>query len=94
MAGFAAIESVTSTPGALAEDVSYLENMPMDPIVGREMTGVVLHSYLDLSTEVERRIVRRGPRRDVVINEISTGSTSATAGVGAPAAGFWRSATG
>ena len=32
--------------------------MPMDPIVGREMTGVVLHSYLDLSTEVEWRIVR------------------------------------
>ena len=52
VAGFiAAIESrdVDAALALLAEDVSY--EHADGPIVGREMT-VVLHSYLDLSTEV------------------------------------------
>lgn len=66
----AAIEAkdVDAALGLLAEDVSY-ENMPMDPIVGREMTAMVLHSYLDLSTEVEWRIEREVVEGNVVINE-------------------------
>jgi len=73
----------------LAEDVSY-ENMPMDPIVGREMTGMVLHSYLDLSTEVEWRIVREVVDGDVVINERVDRFHIGDGWLELPVAGFWE----
>ena len=92
VAGFiAAIESrdVDAALAFLAEGVSY-ENMPMDPIVGREMTGVVLHSYLDLSTEVEWRIVREVLDGDVVINERVDRFHIGDGWLELPVAGFWE----
>jgi len=92
VAGFiAAIESrdVDAALAFLAEGVSY-ENMPMDPIVGREMTGVVLHSYLDLSTEVEWRIVREVLDGDVVINERVDRFHIGNGWLELPVAGFWE----
>ncbi|MFN7968056.1 MAG: limonene-1,2-epoxide hydrolase family protein [Acidimicrobiales bacterium] len=92
VAGFiAAIESrdVDAALAFLAADVSY-ENMPMDPIVGREMTGVVLHSYLDLSTEVEWRIVREVLDGDVVINERVDRFHIGDGWLELPVAGFWE----
>lgn len=92
VAGFiAAIESrdVDAALALLAEDVSY-ENMPMDPIVGREMTGVVLHSYLDLSTEVEWRIVREVLDGDIVINERVDRFLIGDGWLELPVAGFWE----
>ena len=66
----AAVEAkdVDRALGFLAEDVSY-ENMPMDPIVGRELTGVILNSYLEAASEVDWRIVREFLVGNVVINE-------------------------
>ena len=92
VAGFiVAIESrdVDAALAFLAEDVSY-ENMPMDPIVGREMTGVVLHSYLDLSTEVEWRIVREVLDGDIVINERVDRFLIGDGWLELPVAGFWE----
>lgn len=87
----AAIEArdVDAALAFLAEDVSY-ENMPMDPIVGREMTGMVLRSYLDISTEVEWRIVREVVDGDVVINERVDRFHIGGGWLELPVAGFWE----
>lgn len=87
----AAIEArdVDAALAFLAEDVSY-ENMPMDPIVGREMTGMVLRSYLDISTDVEWRIVREVVDGDVVINERVDRFHIGGGWLELPVAGFWE----
>jgi len=87
----AAVEArdVDAALAFLAEDVSY-ENMPMDPIVGREMTGMVLRSYLDISTEVEWRIVREVVDGDVVINERVDRFHIGGGWLELPVAGFWE----
>lgn len=89
LVAFVEAKDVDAALDLLADDVSY-ENMPMDPIVGREMTGVVLHSYLDLSTEVEWRIVREVLDGDVVINERVDRFHIGDGWLELPVAGFWE----
>lgn len=52
----------------LADEVSY-ENMPMDPIVGKETIGAVLGSFLEPASSVEWRVLREFAVGRVVVNE-------------------------
>ncbi len=57
----AALELVTN-------DVSY-ENVPIDPIVGKDAMGAVLRSFLDPAAEVDWRVVRQHAVDNLVVNE-------------------------
>lgn len=52
----------------LADDISY-ENMPIDPIVGKDATGAVLRSFLDPATDVEWPVSRQHAVGNLVVNE-------------------------
>lgn len=52
----------------LAEDVSY-ENMPIDPIVGREAVRQVLEGFLKPAMHVEWRVLSEWEVGSTVINE-------------------------
>lgn len=66
----AAIEQkdVDAALALVTDDVSY-ENVPLDPIVGKEATGATLRGFLAPATEVEWRIVREVVSGNVVVNE-------------------------
>jgi limonene-1,2-epoxide hydrolase len=66
----AAIES-QDVDGALAfvtDDVSY-ENVPIDPIVGKEAVGATLSGFLAPASEVDWQILRTITAANVVVNE-------------------------
>jgi limonene-1,2-epoxide hydrolase len=66
----AAIES-QDVDGALAfvtDDVSY-ENVPIDPIVGKEAVGATLRGFLAPASEVDWQILRTITAGNVVVNE-------------------------
>ncbi len=52
----------------LAEDVSY-ENMPIDPVVGRDAVLAVMHGFLDASTAIDWPVSRVLEGDGVVMNE-------------------------
>ena len=52
----------------VTDDVSY-ENVPIDPIVGRDAMKATLRGFLGAASEVEWRIVRQLCLGNVVINE-------------------------
>jgi len=52
----------------LAEDVSY-ENMPMDPIVGREAVAATLQMFLGPAAAVEWPVLREMADEHCVVNE-------------------------
>jgi limonene-1,2-epoxide hydrolase len=66
----AAIErkDVTAAGELVADDVSY-ENMPMDPIVGRDAMVQVLEGFLAPANEVSWPCTRQVEVGNVVINE-------------------------
>jgi len=66
----AAIEAknVDAAIALLAEDVSY-ENMPMDPIVGRQAVAATLDMFLEPASEVDWPILRQVVDGNTVINE-------------------------
>lgn len=66
----AAVEGkdVDTALGYLAEDVCY-ENMPMDPIVGKDAAGAVLRSFLEPAAEIEWRVLRELVVEGLVVNE-------------------------
>ena len=66
----AAIEAkdVDAAIALAAPDVSY-ENMPMQPILGRDALGQTLHAFLDLASEVDWRIDRQWLVGSTVVNE-------------------------
>lgn len=75
--------------GYLAEDVSY-ENVPMDPIVGRELTGVVLRGFLEPATEVDWRVSREIVAGNVVVNERVDRFRIGKTWVQVPVVGVWE----
>lgn len=52
----------------VTDDVRY-ENVPIDPIVGKEATGTVLNGFLGQADEVDWQILRQHAVGDVVVNE-------------------------
>lgn len=75
--------------GYLAEDVSY-ENVPMDPIVGRELTGVVLRGFLEPAIEVDWRVSREIVAGNVVVNERVDRFRIGETWVQVPVVGVWE----
>ena len=75
--------------GYLAEDVSY-ENVPMDPIVGRELTGVVLRGFLEPATEVDWQVSREIVAGNVVVNERVDRFRIGETWVEVPVVGVWE----
>lgn len=66
----AAIEAkdVAAAVALLAEDVSY-ENMPMDPIVGRDAVASTLTMFLEPAATVEWPVLRQLVDGNCVVNE-------------------------
>ena len=66
----AAIErkDIAAAAELVADDISY-ENMPMDPIVGRDAMVQVLEGFLAAASEVEWPCLRQVEVGNVVINE-------------------------
>jgi limonene-1,2-epoxide hydrolase len=66
----AAIEAkdLDAAAALLAEHVSY-ENVPMQPIAGRDTVKVVLSSFLDAASEVAWPVKRQVSSGNVVVNE-------------------------
>ena len=66
----AAIErkDVAAAAELVAEDVSY-ENVPLDPIVGREAMAGTLERFLAAASEVEWPVSRQIVAGNVVVNE-------------------------
>ena len=66
----AAIEAkdVEGALGHVRDDVSY-ENMPIQPIVGKEAVGATLHAFLGAATRVDWQILREVVAGNVVVNE-------------------------
>jgi limonene-1,2-epoxide hydrolase len=52
----------------VTDDISY-ENVPIDPIVGKDATAAVLRGFLEPAATVDWRIVRQVEVDGVVINE-------------------------
>jgi limonene-1,2-epoxide hydrolase len=52
----------------LSEDVSY-ENMPIQPIVGRDAVRATLDAFLAPTSEVDWQVLRQVELGDVVMNE-------------------------
>lgn len=61
-------KDVDAALALLTDDISY-ENMPVDPIVGRDAVGATLHGFLDAATEVDWPVSRQVVAGNVVINE-------------------------
>jgi limonene-1,2-epoxide hydrolase len=66
----AAIEAkdVEGALGLVRDDVSY-ENMPIQPIVGKEAVRATLHAFLGAATRVDWQILREVVVGNVVVNE-------------------------
>jgi limonene-1,2-epoxide hydrolase len=66
----AAIEAkdIDSALAFVTEDVSY-ENMPIDPIVGKDAMGAVLRGFLAPAVEVEWQVLRQHEIGGLVVNE-------------------------
>lgn len=66
----AAVErkDIDAAVAMLTDDVSY-ENMPIDPIVGRDAVRQTLAGFLDVATEVEWPVSREIVDGNVVVNE-------------------------
>jgi limonene-1,2-epoxide hydrolase len=66
----AAIEAL-DVDGALAlvtDDISY-ENVPIDPIVGKEAVGATLRGFLAPASEVDWQVLRTVVDANLVVNE-------------------------
>ncbi|WP_436793826.1 limonene-1,2-epoxide hydrolase family protein [Actinospongicola halichondriae] len=61
-------KDVDAAVAMLTEDVSY-ENMPMDPIVGRDAVRATLHGFLGAASEVDWPVHRELVAGNVVFNE-------------------------
>lgn len=66
----AAVEGkdVDGAVALLAEDISY-ENMPMDPIVGRDAVAATLRMFLEPASEVDWPVLRQLVDGNCVVNE-------------------------
>jgi limonene-1,2-epoxide hydrolase len=66
----AAIErhDVDAALALVTDDVSY-ENVPIDPIVGKEAVGAALRGFLATATEVDWKVLRTVTDDRVVVNE-------------------------
>ena len=66
----AAIEAqdVESAVALVADDISY-ENMPMDPIVGRDAVAAALTMFLEPAASVDWPVLRQITSGNCVINE-------------------------
>ena len=67
---FAAVEriSIDDAVAYLADDVSY-ENMPVQPVRGKDEVRNLMKGFLAASTEVEWRVLRQHCVDNVVFNE-------------------------
>ena len=61
-------KDIDSAVALLADDVSY-ENMPIDPISGRDAVRQVLEGFLQPAVRVEWRVLREWEVGGIVINE-------------------------
>lgn len=61
-------KDIDSAVALLADDVSY-ENMPIDPISGRDAVRQVLEGFLQPAVHVEWRVLREWEVGGTVINE-------------------------
>lgn len=61
-------KDVDAAVALLADDISY-ENMPMDPIVGREAVAATLRMFLEPASEVEWPVRRQLVDGTCVVNE-------------------------
>lgn len=59
---------VDSAAALLADDVTY-DNVPVGPLVGREVARATLESFLGSAAEVEWKVVRQVAVGSVVANE-------------------------
>jgi limonene-1,2-epoxide hydrolase len=75
--------------GLVTDEISY-ENVPIDPIVGKEATGAVLRSFLEPAATVEWVIVRQVEVDDVVINERLDRFEIGSGWLELPVAGFFE----
>ncbi len=66
----AAVEAqdVDAALALVTDDVSY-ENVPIDPIVGRDAMGATLRGFLAPATEVDWRVLRTVVDGNLVVNE-------------------------
>ena len=66
----AAIEAkdIDSALAFVTDDVSY-ENMPIDPIVGKDAMGAVLTGFLASAVEVDWQVLRQHEIGGLVVNE-------------------------
>lgn len=73
----------------LTDDVSY-ENVPIDPVVGREAVGAVLRMFLEPAAEVDWRVLRTVESGSLVVNERVDRFRLANGWVELPVAGFFE----
>jgi limonene-1,2-epoxide hydrolase len=61
-------KDIDAAVALLADDVSY-ENMPIDPVVGREAVRQVLEGFLKPAAQIEWRVLTEYEVNSTVINE-------------------------
>jgi limonene-1,2-epoxide hydrolase len=61
-------KDINAAVALLADDVSY-ENMPIDPVVGREAVRQVLEGFLKPAAQIEWRVLTEYEVNSTVINE-------------------------
>jgi limonene-1,2-epoxide hydrolase len=61
-------KDIESALALVTDDVSY-ENMPIDPIVGKDAMGAVLGGFLASAVEVDWQVLRQHEVGGLVVNE-------------------------
>ena len=61
-------EDIEAALALVTDDVSY-ENMPIDPIVGKDAMGAVLAGFLASAVEVDWQVLRQHEIGELVVNE-------------------------
>ena len=82
-------KDIDSAVALLADDVSY-ENMPIDPISGRDAVRQVLEGFLQPAVHVEWRVLREWEVGGTVINERLDRFQIADGWLELPVAGFFQ----
>lgn len=63
-----AAKDIDAALALVTDDVSY-ENVPIDPIVGKDATGAVLAGFLEPAAEVDWQVLRQHTVDNLVVNE-------------------------
>lgn len=82
-------QDIEAAAALAAPDISY-ENMPIDPIVGREAMAATLAMFIDAASDVEWHILTQFEYGDTVANERLDRFRIGDGWLELPVAGFFR----